>query len=406
MNLSSEQIDATQNVIIAEDQPLTSKRQEEYLTQFLGEQNCTKEVINGHKVFVYSNNGTKYILLHRCVTYLGGNGQHPLFKKRVQLPAWFKDLCVFVKNNCQGYDVRFLGVYHYDGLILFVDFQKDTYLAKSMHNSSAHVYINDLAQGLKFGVFQKEDQFGNHIQVIRNNYLKDYLEGKAKFDNSYFDIFAKFNHNFPFGKWLSAVDVIKEMYMGKWPKWKEAEWAGFFLEYKFDTFIKEENISDKIQYISHKKKGQLDFDIIFQGEDEFYGDLKASDTKKKETPANDQENVMECINRYGKLWYVIYEHETKKDADCGYQQTVARNQFIRSVDSKYTKGDMSYAPRMKNSVNFVTMSILEINRVNCRKLLKDFNQGHQADGSTRKPKFIIDKRSMENFVIFRHRYEK
>lgn len=85
---------------------------------------------------------------------------------------------------------------------------------------------------------------------------------------------------------------------------------------------------------------------------------------------------------------------------------MARNQFIRSIDAHYKKGDMSYAQRMKNSVNFVKMSILEINRVNCRALLKDFNQGHQVDGVARKPKFVINKRNMENFVIFRHRYEK
>jgi len=406
MNIPSEQIDATQNVLIDKDRPLTPHQQEACLIKFLGKENCCIEVFDGHKVFVYRNGSKTWVLLHRAVTYLGGNGQHPLFKKRMQLPAWFKELSVLLRRNRLNYDVRFLGIYHYDGLVLFIDFQRDTYLAKSMHNSSAHVYINDMAQGLKFGVFHKEDQYGNHLHVIRNALLKDYLDGKVSFKNAYFDLFEKFNHQFPFGKWLLAVDVIKEMYRENWPKWKEAEWAGFFLEYKIDAFIKEEEVTDKMQYISQKKKGQLDFDLHFQGNEEFYGDLKASDIKKRETPANDQENVMGCINQYGKLWYIIYEHETRRDAACNYQQTVARNQFIRSVDSDYKKGDMSYAPRMKNSVNFIKMSILEINRVNCRELLKAFNQGHQADGTARKPKFIINKSNMDNFIIFRHHYER
>lgn len=407
MNKLSEQIDATMNVMEAEDQPLTQKELEECVIHFIGEENCTKETINGKPVLVYNNSGNKKtVLLLRNVTYLGGNGQHPVYKKRIQLPNWFKDLCIFIAKNNMDYEVRFLGVYHYEGLILFVDFQKETYLQKTMNNSSAHVYINDLAQGLKFGLFHKEDQYGNHFYVIRNNRLRAYLDGKIKTDNSLFELFAQFNNLFIFGQWIVAIDVIKEMQAAGWPKWKEAEWAGFFLEYRFDKFTKEKNILDKMRYISNKKDGQLDFDIAFEGAEKFYGDLKASDIEKHEAPANDQGNVMECINRYGKLWYIIYEHETRKDCDYDNQQTKARNQFIRSIDHTYPKGDLSYAKRMKNSVNFVKMSILEINRINCRTLLKEFNQGHQADGKARKPKFVIRKKDMDNYVVFRFRYEE
>jgi hypothetical protein len=194
------------------------------------------------------------------------------------------------------------------------------------------------------------------------------------------------------------------MYAAQWPKWKEAEWAGFFLEYKFDKFTKDENVTNRMRYVSQKKENELDFDIKFEGDDEFYGDLKASDITKSETPGNDKDNVMECINRYGKIWYIIYEHETKKDSACSYEQTKARNQFIRSVDSKYGKDDMSYYQRMKNSVKFQKMSILEINGINSRTLLKEFNQGHQPDGAPRKVKFIIKKKEMDNFVVFRYNY--
>ena len=54
-----------------------------------------------------------------------------------------------------------------------------------------------------------------------------------------------------------------------------------------------------------KKHGELDFDLWFN-EEKFFGDLKASDEAKKEAPANDQENFLECINTHDKFWYIIY----------------------------------------------------------------------------------------------------
>jgi hypothetical protein len=47
------------------------------------------------------------------------------------------------------------------------------------------------------------------------------------------------------------------------------------------------------------------------------------------------------------------------------------------------------------------MMILEINRVNYKHVLFDFKQGHQSDGTPRNPKFLISKRNVDNFVIYR-----
>ncbi len=62
---------------------------------------------------------------------------------------------------------------------------------------------------------------------------------------------------------------------------------------------------------------------------------------------------------------------------------------------------------MKHSVKFIKMTIIELNRVNYAKALKDFNQGHQPDGKPRAPKFNIDKKTLENdnFVVFRYTYK-
>ena len=139
---------------------------------------------------------------------------------------------------------------------------------------------------------------------------------------------------------------------------------------------------------SLKREGDLDFDIRFDEED-FYGDLKASDIAKKETPGNDQENLIECIRQFHKFWYVIYEHETLKDPS-------------------YGKDEMSYHERMKNSVKFVKMTIIELNRINYREALTDFHQGHQPDGKERALKFNINKKVLENdnFVVFRYTYNE
>jgi hypothetical protein len=57
---------------------------------------------------------------------------------------------------------------------------------------------------------------------------------------------------------------------------------------------------------------------------------------------------------------------------------------------------------MKHSVNFKTMTIIELNRANFREVLVNFNQGRQPDGSSRNPKFKINKRNIDNFVVFRY----
>jgi hypothetical protein len=158
---------------------------------------------------------------------------------------------------------------------------------------------------------------------------------------------------------------------------------------------------------SLKREGDLDFDIRFDEED-FYGDLKASDISKTETPGNDQKNLIECIYRFDKFWYVIYEHETIKDSETlNYEATRARNRYIRSVDPTYDKDELSYHERMKSKVRFVKMSIVELNRINFREVLTDFHQGHQPDGSPRALKFNINKKVLDNdnFVVFRYTYK-
>ena len=412
MNVDSEQITLDMNLVVAQDQPLNDRDQQRCLFDALGNTNCRIVRIPPKKwAFEFNKDGKTIHLLVRTCTYLGN--PHPIFKKRVQLPTWFNEYTNQMKKDRPDVDIRYIGIYHYGDEhhgenIVFIDFHKDTYLSKKGHNSSAHIYTNDLFQAMTYGVFTKEDQFGNTITAIRKDKIYDYLTGNRHPATNLFDLFRLFNSGFTFGRWLKALDVIKEMYENEWSQWRQTEWAGWFLEYKFNRFTLEEHVTNQMRYVgsSLKREGDLDFDVRFD-EADFYGDLKASDITKKETPGNDQQNLLDCIYRYGKFWYIIYEHETIKDSEKNdYEATRARNKFIKSVDPKYAKDDLSYKTRMKNQVKFVKMSIIELNRVNFRGALKDFHQGHQPDGSPRALKFNINKNILnnDNYVVFRYTY--
>ena len=110
-NLNSEQLRPDLGLEVAPDQVLSPKEQEAALVRFLGSEHCARVDVLGRKVFLYTNAGKQYVLLHRAVSYLGGSGQHPIFKKRVQLPAWYKEFCVSAKSHKLPYDIRFMGIY-------------------------------------------------------------------------------------------------------------------------------------------------------------------------------------------------------------------------------------------------------------------------------------------------------
>lgn len=419
-NLKSEQLRSDLSLEIDLDQALTPKQMQNKLIEILGKENCEIEklILNDNKtknVLVYHNKCKKEYLLLSAITYLGGNGQHPIYKKRVQLKNWYKDIISLLDSkNDDNINVRFIGVYHYENNIIFCDFIKNSYLSKKMNNSAAHVYTNDLFQAMKEGVFRKIDKNKNIIISVKYIKFKDYLDGNIGMENELFTFFKIFNNDFDFGYWLNASKAIKEMYEANWSKWKETEWAGWYLEYKFDKFIKDYAIENKIKYLgSCKSHFEYDFDLWFD-EEKFYGDLKASTTTTKHSPGNDQETFMECINKYDKFWYVLYEHETLKDIDNNkklnsdvFEATKFRTHFIKAAD-EWDKNkefdELSYHKRMKHSVKFIRMSIIELNRINYREALNEFNQGRQPTGEARKPKFMITKNNIDNFIVFKYDY--
>lgn len=391
----SEQISPNLNIEMAYDQPLTSPDDVSNLYSKVLELPINIEVYGKRSIY-YSceHDGLKEVFFTAAITSL--SKPHPLFKKRIQLKSWWQEVYSKIKDK-KNVRCHLIGIYHYDGLNVFVDFNIKDYENRSWNNSSAHIYTNDIYQGISSGYFEKIDQNKNIIKVISNRKFKNYIFGSIK-NNSIFDLFKKFNEGFSFGKWITAVQAISEMKEKNFFAWRETEWAGWLLEYRMQSFIESEHCEDKIRYIGNiKSKDLLDFDLYFS-EEHFYGDLKASDITKLETPANKQENVLEALNKNGKLWYVIYEHETIKDSMKNNEMALKRMELINHPDLGSNK--ISYATRMKHSVNFKCMKILELNRINMNQILRTFNQGHQMSGDSRTPKFNIDKKNIDNYLVF------
>ena len=189
----SEQIMPNMSMVFDYDQPLTTA--EDILRVFknaLGS-SCHIEKYQGTKtLYSYKHDGVTEYFLAGSVTYL--SKPHPLFKKRYQLKLWHKDFYNEHKN-IPNERIHLIGIYHYEGLVVFVEFKIEDYIERKLNSSAAHVYTNDIYQAVTNGVFEKRDKNNNRITSVISRKFKDYLLGEAK-GNQIFELFGKFNSNF------------------------------------------------------------------------------------------------------------------------------------------------------------------------------------------------------------------
>ena len=118
-NIKSEQLRSDLSLELDYDQPIPISKMIDSLKNLLGKENCTIERFNNKKLFCYTHGTKKEVLLLAAVTYMGGNGQHPIYKKRIQLKTWYKDAVDYYKND-KNANVRFIGLYHYQNNILYL----------------------------------------------------------------------------------------------------------------------------------------------------------------------------------------------------------------------------------------------------------------------------------------------
>lgn len=300
--LKSEQIAPNTSLIIDYDQPLRSSKDIcNAFAQALGGACSIEKYHETKTVYKYNHNGITHYFLAGAITYL--SKPHPIFKKRYQLKLWFKD---FYKDyrDAPNTIIHLIGLYHYEGLIVFVEFELKDYIERKLNSSAAHVYSNDIFQAVTNGYFSKVDRNGNHITSISSRYFEQYLDGKVK-ENPLFELFKTFNTSFCFDKWISAKQAITKMKQGNWYQWKGTEWPGWFLEFEVAGFVSREHCETQMLYIGNlKDDSMLDFDLLFP-KDHYYGDLKASDINHSEAPGNDQEAVLNAkinVVDYGILF--------------------------------------------------------------------------------------------------------
>lgn len=448
-NIPVEQIADDGNVVIDYDYSLSVAEIKDRLEQYFPALRKWSESSN---FFVGEYKGKKYAIRCKNVTYLGT--PHPIYKKRIQISNDLQEFYKFAKE-IKAKPIL-LGIYEHDGNIVFVHFKIDTYIEKKAHNSSAHIYTEDIAIAVTEGYFQKTDYFGNTITAFKAEnvsvFLEEYLQTNnresiyyqnvaqyygekeipGKIDDASdksvfvtknnetcaFDVqsikkddllerayvyknylyekvipkFQKFFKNER--KEWNGIDCYKEMIKDNYKNKFQPEWPGFYLEYEFEKYIKKNKIDGVVQYYQDKSSGGIDLDLYFPGLDA-YGDLKSHSTNSRGIPGNDWNTVMSIINKdepKGHIYYIICVNETVKDSEMGYEVT----HFWNEQQNK--KNLMSYSQKMKHHVSLKKMYILDINKSN-KQFLTIFKQGINSNGKPRAPKIMIDEKNLEHFIV-------
>ena len=248
--LKSEQISPNTSLIIDYDQPLRSSTAiSKAFSQALGEECSVEKYQNTKTVYKYQHNDITHYFLSGAVTYL--SKPHPIFKKRFQLKKWYKDFYREYKGK-PNTKIHLIGLYHYEGLVVFVEFALEDYIERKLNSSAAHVYSNDIYQAVTIGCFSKVDRNNNHVTSVSSRYFKQYLNGEVR-ENPLFELFKKFNSTFCFDEWISAKQAILQMKQGNWYQWKGTEWPGWFLEYEVAGFVSREHCEAQMLYIGNIK---------------------------------------------------------------------------------------------------------------------------------------------------------
>ena len=374
------------------------------------------------RFLVGCHKGHTYAIRCKNVTYLGN--PHPLYKKRIQISDDLYEFYRFAKSIKAS--PILMGIYSYRDNVIFVDFKIDTYIEKKAHNSSAHIYVSDLAAATDEGYFQKIDFFGNTITAfhpdITDVYLDEFFETyeisvddtelskpaepvkhqdeasvrMAAYVNAFKKtIFPKIRTFFDQEtKEWHGITCYQKMIKANYKNKYQPEWAGFFLEFEFEKYITENNLNHLITYKQDKTKGGIDLDLFFPTI-ESYGDLKAHSEDSRGIQGNDWDTIFGIISKQDEkshIYYIVCEHSTEKDSLHEYEVT----RFWNSSQGKANL--MSYAKKMKNSVRLKRVYILDINYSNHEHLTM-FRQGLNSNGRPRAPKIMIEHDNLPCFII-------
>lgn len=299
----------------------------------------------------------------RNVNHLGGNWGSE--KKRIQIGTDFPRL--YSENRQNGVETVLLGVYHYypdgkSGVTLFVCFSSATYAKRMTNNSAAHIHTIDLLNAQKNGVYRRLDKSGNELLVLdRENFVRHVngirgdggLPSLAR-DREILSYLGAMFKTIP--RTLNGIDCFKEMMAANdKTRMRQSAWEGWYCEHYLERYL-HGNPTDLMVWWGKKGAGELDFDLRFTCDEWFYGDVK-SDAAGKAVQGNLKESVdLLVLEKRGRLWYVAIEFTPHRDADYGYETTKWWNRQLGKDDRP-----MSYASRMKHSIDVNRMDVYEIN---------------------------------------------
>ena len=393
-----EQINKSGNIVIDYDQTLTAKDIRNLIFDLFN----SKARVEGKQFILYEKIG----ILACNVTYLGN--PHPEYKKRIQLKSYYLDY--LAKNSSRNIKTLYLGIYTYNKTRLFVVFEPSSYASKKSHNSSAHVYSINLQYAQRAGKFNKIDAFGNSIHIYNTyefvRYIKTLVGDPIYIDTddlmniiqSYFSSFKS-----TIKKEWKGIDCYKEMIEANDNNARQGEWQGWYFEYLFKKYLKD-NPSSKIEWYGSKKKGDIDLDIKFKDFDWIYGDLKADQINHDILG-----NSFDCLDTVikdnkGIVYYICCLYKSEKDSDHQYEVSRYWNEHIREESKKYDSIDelkKRYGKRMKYSVKPQILCVLKIDEIIYEILKKKpFIQGINSDGTDRKPKLKVNKDMINALTVY------
>lgn len=394
-----EQVEVEGNIVIDYDTSLSTEELYKRISNYFPQISKDDE---GMIVGVFDEK--KYSIRAKNVTYLGK--PHPIYKKRIQISNDLRDF--YNKSKEKGYKPILLGVYTYEENTIFCAFRIEDYILKKAHNSSAHVYTDDISIATVEQYYQKIDAFKNKITVFNKNgisvFLNDLFEEKIQEPSM-----AGFSsNNISGGLSKNILDSIERFFINEEKEWNgiecyqemiddnyhnkfQSEWAGTYLEFAFEKYINNNALNRLIQFAQNKKKGGIDLDLFFP-EVQQYGDLKAHSDHSPGIQGNDWETIKNLVFSGKHVYYIICEHSTEKDSEYGFEVTMFWNK------ARHKEKLMSYSTRMKHSVILKKAYILDINMKNF-KHLSMFKQGINSNGKPRAPKIMIDKKNFDYFVI-------
>lgn len=383
--------------------------------------------------YTHSNAKKTYFLVAN-VTFMGGKeGQHKKDLKRIQYNVMWREF--YERYSSQG-EVLWMGLYSYKDMNIWAYFKPETYLKKHQGKSmiskgghkaqySCHIYLNDLYQGFNNNSFEKVDKNKNVVGAIKFDYLAQFFEGSRGTKNPIIEVIEEINREeVEWNNWIMAKRAIPFMKTLKevtgFKQWKQNLWNGWYIESLYSKYL-HEHPSDYIDYVATSKKSDVNLEYRESGLDlafpkepyHFIGDLKAVCEGGGDTLLNDETKVKSALEKYKRIWFIIYIHEKKQGKTNDYEMVKWRNEFILKEGEwdfrQHPNFEPLSAPLTPHSVAYSEMVIIELNEITKEKYFSIGAQwGNNSDGNVRNDKFKVNKEMLrdindDSFVIYRYR---